>query len=205
MPRWSLALVAIPLAWLGAAPVGAQTAEDRPVSIEFDVGDHDAARGDWPITVVRVSGDLDVGELFVVELRDGDGAVLWAGEAVYRPPTTSVAVDQFVAVGDVEEAAIGQRLPPTTLPAPDEPEAPVPIEEPEVAREVVTMPDPPQEAVSPTPRVRGDVVTRPEPVPQGNGFGGAGQLALSMVIAVVFVAILFRTPLPSATTMRWRK
>ena len=50
-------------------------------------------------------------------------------------------------------------------------------------------------------------MTRPVlPIPQqGSGLGGAGQLALSMVIAVVFVAILFRAPLPAATSVRWRK
>ena len=37
------------------------------------------------------------------------------------------------------------------------------------------------------------------------GGGGAGQLALSMVMAVLLVAIVFRTPLPSATTQRWTK
>jgi len=37
------------------------------------------------------------------------------------------------------------------------------------------------------------------------GGGGGGQLALSMVMAVLLVAIVFRTPLPSATTQRWTK
>jgi hypothetical protein len=38
-----------------------------------------------------------------------------------------------------------------------------------------------------------------------SGSGGGGQLALSMVMAVLLVAIVFRTPLPSATTQRWTK
>jgi hypothetical protein len=213
----------------GADTASAQeTSEDRSVSIEFDVGDHDAAQGDWPITVVRVSGDLDVGELFVVELRDSAGAVLWAGQAEYRSPTTSVTVDRFIAVGDVEEAAIGQRMPTTTLP-PEQPEPVEPgeasdmieesepddVDDPDVAGDVVTIPPPLSgdlfdQAIaqaSPTPGVRGDMVTQPNPdvVQQGSGLSGAGQLALSMVVAVVFVAILFRTPLPAATTQRWRK
>jgi hypothetical protein len=227
--RWVLGVLVLFFALVAAGPAAAQS--ERGVSIEFDVGDHDAAQGDWPITVVRVSGDLDVGELFVVELRDGAGAVLWAGQAEYQPPTTSVAVDRFVAVGDVEEAAIGQRMPTNTLPPeqpepvePGEPSDPVEESEPDevdepdvagdVAGDVVTIPplsgDPFDQAiapVTPTPGVRGDMVTQPNPdvVQQGSGLSGAGQLALSMVVAVVFVAILFRTPLPSATTQRWRK
>jgi hypothetical protein len=38
-----------------------------------------------------------------------------------------------------------------------------------------------------------------------SGGGGGGQLALSMVMAVLLVAIVFRTPLPSASTQRWTK
>ena len=55
--------------------------------------------------------------------------------------------------------------------------------------------------------VAGDVVQRPPPevLSQGAGGGGSGQLALSMVLAVILVAIVFRTPLPSATSQRWTK
>lgn len=38
-----------------------------------------------------------------------------------------------------------------------------------------------------------------------SGGGGGGQLALSMVMAVLLVAIVFRTPLPSATSQRWTR
>ena len=197
-----------------ALPANAQTQPDRPVTIDFEVGDFDSDRGDWPITVVNVRGDLEPDEVFVVELRDGDGEVVWAGEGVFSPPITSVTVDSFVAVGDVDEAAIGQRLPEetTTTTAPPEPA---------VAGNVVTNPTtslPPSSSTlppttteatdpaAPPPTVEGDVTVTPEPdLPQqGSGLGGAGQLALSMVIAVVFVAILFRAPLPAATTQRWR-
>jgi hypothetical protein len=37
------------------------------------------------------------------------------------------------------------------------------------------------------------------------GAGGSGQLALSMVLIVALVAILFRSPLPSASTQRWTR
>lgn len=55
--------------------------------------------------------------------------------------------------------------------------------------------------------VAGAVVERPpaEVLRQGAGGGGGGTLALSMVLAVVLVAIVFRTPLPSASTQRWTK
>lgn len=214
--RLSFALILAVITLLLAAPASAQ--EDRPVTIDFEVGDFDSSEGDWPITVVNVSGDLEVGEIFVVELRDGDGGVVWAGEGVYSPPTTSVPVDSFVAVGDIEEAAIGQRLPEETTTTTNPPPA-----EPVVAGDIVTNPTttsapavtpvpppPPPETTDPAappPTVEGDVTVTPEPdLPQqGSGLGGAGQLALSMVIAVVFVAILFRAPLPAATTQRWRR
>lgn len=213
MRRLPLLLIAVAIAWPSHA--GAQTSEDRRITIDFEVGDFDSSEGDWPITVVNVSGDLEPDEVFVVELRDGDGDIVWAGEGVFSPPTTSVTVDSFVAVGDVDEAAIGQRLPEetTTTTAPPEPV---------VAGNVVTNPTTPPppssttvppttieaiEPPAPPPTVEGDVTTTSEPeLPQqGSGLGGAGQLALSMVIAVVFVAILFRAPLPAATTQRWRR
>ena len=37
------------------------------------------------------------------------------------------------------------------------------------------------------------------------GTGGTGQLTLSMVITIVVVAVVFRSPLPSAQTSRWTK
>lgn len=240
---------------LGASPAHAQSA--RNVDIGFEVGDFDSARRDWPIVAVEVSGDLDRGEPFTVELRDGRGDVLWSGSATYQPPMTSIDVGTFVAVGDVEEAAIAQRRPggtsptttdpppttqppptttptdptvppdPTDPPGPGDPGDPPAVDEPDVEGDVVTRPvrmpladtpdeveetDEPEEVAAGAtppgapPSVGGDVVDRPDQLPQqGNGAGGAGQLALSMVIAVIFVAILFRTPLPSATTVRWRK
>lgn len=192
-------------------PASAQEPPDRAVTIEFDVGDFDAGEGDWPITAVIVSGDLEPGEPILVELRDADDAVLWSAVADYQPPATTIAVEPFVAVGDVEETAIAQATPPQTT-------------VPEVAGDAVTPPAPPSpraaaddpvpdapgastpQPTTPPPAVEGDVVDRPQDLLQrGNGWGGAGQLALSMVIAVVFVAILFRTPLPSASTQRWRR
>jgi len=167
--RVALAAVAIMLVIVGvAAPAGAQTAdEERGVTIEFDVGDFDAEEGDWPVTVVYVTGDLEAGQAFTVELRGPSGDVVWSGTDTFDGSTTSLAVEEFVAVGDVTEAAISQAL----------------------------------------PDVAGDVVTRPVPevLQQGGGGGGGGQLALSMVVAVILVAILFRSPLPSATTQRWTK
>lgn len=208
----SLILVLLTFASVSMATSPASAQEAIEVTIDFEVGDFDSAEGDWPITVVNVSGDLDAEEVFVVELRDGDGGIVWAGEGVFSPPTTSVTVDSFVAVGDVEEAAIGQRLPEEATTTTD-------LAEPEVAGDVVTNPpsristapstappSPPTPTDPPGPTVEGDVTVAPAPLPrQGSGLGGAGQLALSMVIAVIFVAILFRTPLPSATTQRWRR
>lgn len=164
------ALIAGTVVLVSGVPAGAQGApeEEGGVTIEFDVGDYDAEEGDWPITVVYVTGDLDDGEPFTVELLASDATVLWSGTDTFTAPTTAVTVDEFLAVGDVTEAAISQAL----------------------------------------PEVAGEVVTRPEVevLQQGSGGGGgSGQLALSMVVAIILVAILFRTPLPSASTQRWTK
>jgi hypothetical protein len=53
--------------------------------------------------------------------------------------------------------------------------------------------------------VAGVQIERPEVDWSASGGGGSGQLALSMVMAVIIVAIVFRTPLPSASTQRWTK
>lgn len=53
--------------------------------------------------------------------------------------------------------------------------------------------------------VGGVQVVRPEVTWSAAGGGGSGQLSLSMVLAVVIVAIVFRTPLPSASTERWTR
>lgn len=212
-----VAVTLILLSW--ATPAAAQDA--RGVTISFEVGDFDSARGDWPITEVLVAGDLDAGQAFMVELRSGAGEVLWSGADVYAPPQVALAVDRFVAVGDVEEAGIAQQLPVTTAPPALGPSVdPVLPDSPDVAAADTTNPPPggpdatvappipaPLTEPAPAPDVEGEIVTRPDPpLPQqGSGLGGAGQLALSMVVAVVFVAILFRTPLPAATTQRWRR
>jgi hypothetical protein len=150
-----------------AAPAGAQASDSDTVQVTFDVGDFDGDRGDWPVTVVYVAGDLAEGEPFTVVLTGDDGTVLWSGTDRFTGPVTSVAVDRFVPVGDVVEAGISQSQ----------------------------------------PEVAGDVVERPPPevLSQGAGGGGSGQLALSMVLAVILVAIVFRTPLPSQTSQRWTK
>lgn len=151
-----------------ATPAGAQdTDEDRSVEITFDVGDFDSERGDWAITVVHVTGEMEPDQTFTVELLDDDGVVLWSGADTFTAPTTSISVLPFVAVGDVAGTSISQTLP-------------------EVLGEAVE-------------RVPAEVLS------QGAGGGGGGTLALSMVLAVVLVAIVFRTPLPSASTQRWTK
>lgn len=53
--------------------------------------------------------------------------------------------------------------------------------------------------------VGGVQVVRPEVTWSAAGGGGSGQLSLSMVLAIVVVAIVFRTPLPSASTQRWTR
>ena len=99
------------VAVLGAVPAGAQESEERDVEITFDTGDFDAEAGDWGVTVVYVSGDMEDGVPFTVELYGDGDTVLWSGTEDFTEPTTAVAVDQFVAVGEVVEAGISQALP----------------------------------------------------------------------------------------------
>ena len=54
--------------------------------------------------------------------------------------------------------------------------------------------------------VGGVQVERPPVTWSASGGGtGSGQLALSMVLAIIVVAVVFRTPLPSASTQRWTR
>ena len=53
--------------------------------------------------------------------------------------------------------------------------------------------------------VGGVQIERPEITWSASGGGGSGQLALSMVLAIIVVAVVFRTPLPSASTQRWTR
>lgn len=57
----------------------------------------------------------------------------------------------------------------------------------------------------PLVEVGGAVVERPQVDWSRAGGGGSGQLALSIILAILVVAIVFRTPLPSATSQRWTK
>jgi hypothetical protein len=57
----------------------------------------------------------------------------------------------------------------------------------------------------PQTEVEGVQVERPAVTWSAAGGGGSGQLALSMVMAVIVVAIVFRSPLPSASTQRWTR
>jgi len=54
-------------------------------------------------------------------------------------------------------------------------------------------------------QVEGVQIEPPQVDWRAGGGAGGGQLALSMVMAVLLVAIVFRTPLPSSSTQRWTK
>jgi hypothetical protein len=164
--RSCAALLAAAIIVLPWSPASAQEDPIGNVDISFDVGEFDNALGDWPIDVVEVSGDLADGEAFTVELRDGDGVVLWSATQPYSDAPTRIAVDRSIAVADVAEAGVSQPL--TIV-------AGVQIERPEVTWSA------------------------------SGGGGGSGQLALSMVLAIIVVAVIFRTPLPSASTQRWTR
>ena len=135
------------------------------VEINFDVGDFDDTAGDWTIDVVEVSGDLEDGQEFTVELTDSDGEVVWSATEAFDGPVTRIPVTEPITVGEVAAAGVSQ-----------------------------------------APTEVGGVQIEPPIVEWGAaGGGGGGQLALSMVLAVLLVAIVFRTPLPSSSTARWTK
>jgi hypothetical protein len=164
--RASLVFLVVSVTCALAAPVA--SAQEPPigeVDISFDVGEYDPARNDWTIEVVQVTGDLDEGQPFTVEVYGDGDEVLFSATQPYTSPTTRIEVTATVAVGDVESAGVSQ----------------------------------------PLTAVAGVQVERPEVDWSTSGGGGSGQLALSMVMAVIIVAIVFRTPLPSATTQRWTK
>lgn len=198
--RRSLALGVAVLVLLLASPAGAQTDPERQVDVAYDIGDFDAEQEDWPITVVYVSGDLDDGELFTVFLGDDD-AELWSSTQVFHAPITAVTVVPFVPVGAVTRTAVAQDLP---VPAGSTgPEAAQVNPPPAVLDDVlVDAPDPTPGPLDVPRQVSGPIA---EVLSQGSGGGGGGLLALSMVLSVILVAILFRTPLPSQATQRWTK
>lgn len=151
-------------------PSTAASAQEEPggaVDISFDVGEFDEAAGDWTIDVVEVSGDLEDGQEFTLELTGSDGEVVWSATEAFDGPVTRITVTEPVTVGEVAGAGVSQAQPPAVV---------------------------------------GGVQIEPPIVDWGaSGSGGGGQLALSMVMAVLLVAIVFRTPLPSASTQRWTK
>jgi hypothetical protein len=161
VPTGLLALVLL----LSDAALAAAQDPGGTVDISFDVGDYDPARNDWTIEVVQVSGDLEEGRPFTVEVYGESDEVLFSATQPYTSPATRIEVTATVAVGDVERAGVSQ----------------------------------------PITEVAGVVVERPEVDWSTSGGGGSGQLALSMVMAVIIVAIVFRTPLPSASTQRWTR
>lgn len=145
------------------------SAQEEPVigsvEISFDVGSFDAELDDWGIEVVIVSGDIEVGVPFTVELRGEADAVVWTATQAFTGSPMRIPVDPPIAVGAVTSAGVSQ----------------------------------------PQPIVGGVQVERPPVEWSASGGGGSGQLALSMVLAVIVVAVVFRTPMPSASTQRWTR
>ncbi|MGK2949371.1 MAG: hypothetical protein ACSLFP_12395 [Acidimicrobiales bacterium] len=152
---------------MSAGTASAQEADEviGDVEISFDVGDVDPDTGEWSIEVVEVSGDLEDGQEFTVELTGTGAEVVWSATQAYTAPVTRIRVTEPIGVGEVTGAGVSQGI--TAV-------AGVQIEPPTVDF-------------------------------SASAGGGGGQLALSMVMAVLLVAIVFRTPLPSATTQRWTK
>jgi hypothetical protein len=56
-----------------------------------------------------------------------------------------------------------------------------------------------------TTEVLGAQIVPSDIAPAAPSTAGSGQLALSMVLTLLIVVIVFRTPLPSASTQRWTR
>jgi hypothetical protein len=151
-----------------ALPWPSASAQEAPVGnvdIAFEIGAFDPGIEDWSVEAVKVSGDLEEGQDFTVEVLGKGDVILWFGTQPFAGPVTRVALTSDVAVGDVTSAGVSQGL-----------------------------------------TIVAGVQVEPPPVDwAAAGGGGSGQLALSMVMAVIVVAIVFRSPLPSASTQRWTK
>jgi hypothetical protein len=212
-PRSSLglgaltALVAVTaLALVLPATASAQEPADdevRAAEISYEIGDFDGEQDDWPIVAVEVRGTLDTEQSVTVELWGADER-LWMGTVGVTQPVTRLEVIPFVAIGDLVEVGIWQQLTPVESieilpPGTPEPPPPDPPEEPE--DEVIEEADLPPTDVVGERLERADV----EILGGASGGSGSGQLALSMILAIVVLAIVFRTPLPSSSTQRWTK
>jgi hypothetical protein len=161
-------LATLSVAWLVAwsHPAAAQDpGVIGNVDISFDIGDVDAATGEWTIDAVEVTGELVDGQDFTVELTGPDDAVVWSATETYSAPLTRIPVTEPLLVNEVAGAGVSQGI----------------------------------------TEVAGVQIEPPKIDFGASGSGGGGQLALSMVMAVLLVAIVFRTPLPSASTQRWTK
>jgi len=207
-----VALLAPLFVVLAAGPAAAQEDENRgSVEVGYDIGPYDGSAGDWPIAVVEVRGDLEAGDDFTVELT-GDAGTIWTATVPYRSPVTRVEVDEFVGVGELTGVTISQASEIiTVIEIPDE--IPDEIDEPtsQVEAETETtvadvppptaLPDDVDRGVDPPLRDPGN----PPPEVLGGGSGrDSGQLALSVIVSLVVLVLVFRTPLPAASTQRWR-
>ena len=210
MKRQLVALLAPLFVVLAAGPAAAQEDENRgSVDVGYDIGSYDGSAGDWPIEVVEVRGDLEAGDDFTVELT-GDAGTIWTATVPYRSPVTRVTVDEFVGVGELTGVSISQAFEViTVIEIPDEIDELPPPAEAAVAEEA-TVADLPAPTVVPDVIDRGVPPSEPtlgNPPPQvlGGGSGrDSGQLAVSVIVSLVVLVLVFRTPLPAASTQRWR-
>ncbi len=123
-------------------------------------------------------------------------------------PVTRVEVDEFVGVGELTGVTISQASEIITIiEIPDEIDEPTSQVEAETETTVADVPPP---TALPDDVDRGVDPPRPDPgnpPPEvlGGGSGrDSGQLAVSVIVSLVVLVLVFRTPLPAASTQRWR-
>jgi hypothetical protein len=212
MSRARALLAAVPTVMSVGLLVLPAGAVDR-VDINFDIGEYDATRNDWPIETVIVTGDLRDGVPFVVELLGPGDVVVWSAEVDFEAPQTRIPVDGWVGVAEVTRAGVAQEeagidtlgTTTTTAAPPLAPTSSPPTTARATTTSSVSTTTPTTTTETTEPRTpRSEVPAEILGTAAGGGNAG-GRVALSVILAAVVLALVFRLPLPFASTPRWRK
>jgi hypothetical protein len=206
------ALAAVAVVLVAAVPAAAQVVEGAGVEVDFEVGGFDPTAGDFTVdAVVVTAADLDVGELFVIELQTAAGFVLWAGQADWDGGPMRFDLDRLVMVGDVEVVVVGQRTPPISVQTLAPTTTPRTSAAPTTVELTTTTGGPTSTTAAPT--TSAPPTTPPSPSPPtaqilsataGGGSGG-GTVTVSVILAIIVLALVFRLPMFAGATPRWRK
>jgi hypothetical protein len=101
----------------GMAPAGAQESTSSTevkaptkADVAIDLGDYDASIGDWTVSGLQVTGDMELDTEFTVKLTSNSGRELFSATVKYTGPGMRIPVDRGVAVRDVDNVAFSSNL-----------------------------------------------------------------------------------------------